>query len=111
MKSLQSKLIVVRDALVSVTNKTYHYRRPSSVQKSFIVWAEDSEDSSFNADNRKAEQQIHGTIDYFTLEEFDPLVDSVQNALAAVPAPFRLNSVTYEDDTKLIHYEWEFWVI
>ena len=76
MQSLQNKLMRVRDALVSVTAKTYHYRRPSTVQKEYIVWAEYSEDASFNADNRKAEQQIHGTIDYFTQKEFDPLIEA-----------------------------------
>ena len=111
MQSLQNKLMRVRDALVSVTAKTYHYRRPSTVQKEYIVWAEDSEDASFNADNRKAEQQIHGTIDYFTQQEFDPLIDSIQNALDEARVSFRLNAVDYEDDTKLIHYEWEFWAV
>lgn len=111
MQSLQNKLMRVRDALVSVTAKTYHYRRPSTVQKEYIVWAEDSEDASFNADNRKAEQQIHGTIDYFTQKEFDPLIDSIQNALDEARVSFRLNAVDYEDDTKLIHYEWEFWAV
>lgn len=111
MQSLQAKLSRVRDALVSVTSKTYHYRRPSTVQKNYIIWAEDSEDNSFEADNIKAEQQIHGTIDYFTQTEFDPIVDAVQEALLSVRVSFRLNSVDYEDDTKLIHYEWEFWVV
>ncbi len=111
MQSLQNKLMRVRDALVSVTAKTYHYRRPSTVQKEYIVWAEDSEDASFNADNRKAEQQIHGTIDYFTQKEFDPLIDGIQNALDEARVSFRLNAVDYEDDTKLIHYEWEFWAV
>lgn len=111
MQSLQNKLMRVRDALVSVTANTYHYRRPSTVQKEYIVWAEDSEDASFNADNRKAEQQIHGTIDYFTQTEFDPLIDGIQDSLDDARVSFRLNAVDYEDDTKLIHYEWEFWVV
>lgn len=69
------------------------------------------EEESFDADNRKSEQQIHGTIDYFTQTEFDAITDSIQNALDEAEVGFRLNSVDYEDDTKLIHYEWEFWVV
>ena len=111
MQSLQTKLSRVRDALVGVTEQCYHFRRPGNVTKNYLVWAEDSEDDSFNADTRKAEQQIHGTIDYFTQIEFDPLVDAVQDALNDAFIGFRLKSVDYEDDTKLIHYEWEFWVV
>ena len=110
MMSIQTKLRSVRDALVGVTAACYHYRRPPAAPKSsYIVWAEDSEDQSFEGDNRKLEQQIHGTVDYFTLKEFDPLVDAVQDALVSAGVGFRLNSVQYEDDTNLIHFEWEFW--
>lgn len=110
MMSMQNKLKTVRDALLTVTDKCYHYRRSGSIKTGYIVWAEDSEDGSFDGDNRKGEQQIHGTIDYFTLIEFDPVVDAVQNALNAAGIGFRVNSVQYEDDTNLIHYEWDFWV-
>lgn len=111
MRSLQSKLITVRDALLTVTASCYHYRRPAEIEKNYIIWQEDSEEESFDADNRKREQQIHGTIDYFTQTEFDAVTDSIQNALDDAEVGFRLNSVDYEDDTKLIHYEWEFWVM
>lgn len=111
MKSIQNNLLAVRDALVGVTDACYHYRRPPSAEKNkYIIWAEDSEDGSFDGDNRKQEQQIHGTVDYFTLTEFDETVDGIQEALWAAGIGFRLNSVQYEDDTNLIHYEWEFWV-
>ena len=64
-----------------------------------------------DAENRKAEQQIHGTIDYFTRAEFDTNVDRIQEALNAAGIGFRINSVQYEDTTNLIHYEWEFWAV
>ena len=110
MMSMQNKLKTFRYALLTVTDKCYHYRRSGNIKTGYIVWAEDSEDGSFDGDNRKGEQQIHGTIDYFTLKEFDPVVDAVQNALNAAGIGFRVNSVQYEDDTNLIHYEWDFWV-
>ena len=112
MMSIQTKLRAVRDALVGVTDRCYHYRRPPAAPKSnYIIWAEDSEDGSFDGDNRKQEQQIHGTVDYFTLKEFDPVVDAIQEALLIPCTGYRLNSVQYEDDTNLIHFEWEFWVV
>ena len=71
----------------------------------FCVWAEDGE-NGFNAGNRKAEQAITGTVDYYTLREYDPAVDDIQTALNALRIPWRLNSVQYEDATNLIHWEW-----
>ena len=109
MKSLNDILKGVRDALLTVTNACYHYRRPPKPVESYIVWAEDSEAESMDAENRKAEQQIHGTIDYFTRTEFDANVDRIQEALNDAGIGFRLNSVQYEDETDLIHFEWEFW--
>lgn len=112
MKSIQQNLKKVQDALYGVTENAFHYRRPKSAPKSsYIVWTEDGEDGSFNAGNSKREQQIHGTIDYYTLMEFDPLADGIQEALSGLDgAGWRLNSIQYEDETNLIHYEWEFWV-
>lgn len=112
MMSIQTKLRTVRDALVGVTDACYHYRRPPAAPKSnYIIWAEDSEDGSFDANNRKQEQQIHGTVDYYTLTEFDPVVDAIQEAFVSAGIGFRINSVQYEDDTNLIHYEWDFWAV
>lgn len=110
--SIQTKLRTVRDALVGVTDACYHYRRPPAAPKSnYIIWAEDSEDGSFDTNNRKQEQQIHGTVDYYTLTEFDPVVDAIQEAFVSAGIGFRINSVQYEDDTNLIHYEWDFWAV
>jgi len=111
MKSMQNNLMRVRDAMLTVDVPCYHYRRPAEVQKQYIVWQEDSEGDSFDASNVKQEQQIHGTTDYFTQTEFDTAVDAIQNAFNAAEIGFRLNRVEYEDETRLIHYEWEWWVV
>lgn len=73
---------------------------------SYAVWAEDSEGSSIEADNRKGEQSIQGTLDYFTKTDKDPKVDEIQEAFKAAEISFYLESVQYEDETKYIHYEW-----
>jgi hypothetical protein len=46
------------------------------------------------------------TIDYFTLTEFDAMVDAIQEALSDAEVAWHLNSFQYEDETKLQHYEW-----
>lgn len=105
------KLKKVRDALLSVSGYVYHYRKPESVKTApWIVWQEDGEGMTGAADNRRLPYQTaHGTIDLFTLTEYDETVDAIQNALDnADGIAWRLNSVQYEDETNLIHYEWEF---
>lgn len=106
--SLQTKLRVIQTALVGVTENTFHYWR-SKAEPPYLIWAEDGEDNSFHSGNHKREQQIHGTIDYFTKTEFDSTIDDVQDVLNSVMCGWRLNSVEYEEDIGLIHYEWEWW--
>lgn len=111
MKSLNLNLKRIRDALntTSATGRVYHYTRPSDITTSWIVWQEDGESSSLAVNNHKTEQQIHGTIDCYSLEEYDGLFDEVQDALNIVPnLGWSLLSVDYEDETNLIHYQWEF---
>ena len=108
MISLTNKLQAVQTALTAATTKCYHYRKPEGVSDKYIVWQEDSEQDSFAGNNRKEEQQIHGTVDYFTTQEYDTTIDSIQTALDGV-CGWRLHEVLYEDETNLIHYEWEFW--
>lgn len=111
MKSLQEQLKRLRDILNSTSGKgrIYHYTRPKDIAKHWVTWQEDGEGESSDADNVKTYQQVHGTIDLFTRTEYDPLVDEIQEALnAAEHVGWVLNSVQYEDETNLIHYEWGF---
>lgn len=108
MTSMQERLREVKEMLVALTPDTYHYFR--AVKKTrYIIWAEDTEDNSFHADNKKQRQGIHGTIDLFTNQEYDPLADRIQDGLNGLErCAWALNSVQYEDETNLIHYEWDF---
>lgn len=113
MMSLSQNLKKIRDALktTSASDRVFHYRRPKGNYSSWIVWQEDGEAESHESNNRKGEQQIHGTIDCFSLEEYDDLFDEIQDALNSVQnVGWSLLSVQYEDETNLIHYEWEFYV-
>lgn len=105
MRNTQSKLNVIKDALLTVTDNVGHYEAMDKKDK-YIVWAEDSEGSSVEGDNRKKYQSIQGTIDYYSKEEFDPNVDKIQEALTAAGISFYLNSVQYEEETGFVHHEW-----
>lgn len=99
------KLSDIRDALLTVTQDTFHYFAHKKPNK-YIVWAEDTEANSIHADNEKIDQVIQGTIDYFTKTEFDPNFDLIQDKLNSIGLSWRLNSIQYEDDTGYIHFEW-----
>ena len=106
---MQDKIKIIPEILLEITENVEHYDVIHKTDK-YIVWAEDSEGSSLEADNYKAEQSIQGTIDYFTKQEYDENVDKIQAALVANRISFYLNSVQYESPDEgyagYIHYEW-----
>lgn len=108
---MQSKLKIIPEILLTVTDNVSHYKAMNQTDK-YIVWAEDSEGESVEGDDRKINQSIQGTIDYFTKEEFDSNVDKIQDVLKDACISFYMNSVQYEDrddsGTGYIHYEWVF---
>lgn len=111
MTSMKNKLIPIRDMLVGILpDATYHYWRKVS-KKRYIIWAEDREENSLNLDNKKAIQQVTGTIDLFTQTEYDPIADEIQEGLNELEIGWTLLDVNYEEETKLIHWEWEFKVV
>lgn len=106
--SLQMKLKQIGDAYSeSLGAIVFHYFRPKGMN-TMLIWQEDSEVQPFNADNAKAEQTIHGTTDYYTPVEYDTIIDTIQGINDTLfGSGWSLLSVQYEEDTKLIHYEWE----
>lgn len=102
----------IRDALVSIDNlKVYHYWR-TNIEPPYCIWQEDGEGDSFWDSNHQSEQVITGTIDYFTLIEFDNTVEKIQTVLNSIEnCGWKLNSVSYEEDTNFIHFEWNFEIV
>lgn len=99
-----NKIYRIRDALLTVSKDVYHFEALKKKDK-YIVWAEDVEGNSGHADNKK-NQVIQGTIDYFTKDDADSVVEEIQGALELYEISYKLNSVQYEDETEYIHYEW-----
>lgn len=100
-----SKIKQIRDALLTITDNVYHYEAMDRPDR-YIVYAEESEGSSQESDNKKTEQSIQGTIDYFTKTEWDEFSDQIQTVLADAKISFYLNSVQFEEETGYTHYEW-----
>lgn len=102
---MQAKLLTIKNALVALTSKCYHYHAPSKTAPTYIVWAEDGLDN-LHGDNKACEGIIQGTVDIYSKTEFDTLFDGVSSALEGIGCSVELNSVQYEEDTGIIHYEW-----
>ena len=109
---MNSKLMKIRDALTSIDGlKVYHYWRTRQ-NPPYCIWQEDGEGESLHTNNHKSEQVISGTVDYFTLNEYDQNIENIQETLNSLEnCGWRLNSVQYEEDTNLIHYEWSWEIV
>ena len=105
-----SKIKVVRDALVPIGPKVYHYYADSP-QGNYIVWTEDNQGEVLHGDGGLEEQGIQGTIDYFTQDEYDETADKIQEALLKAKIPFAITSIQEEESTGYIHYEWVWEVV
>lgn len=110
MKIMLSSLETVMNALLTVTEDVYHYTAQEDSTR-YIVWAEDMEVASLEADNWKPGQTIEGTVDLYTKDEDDAWINGIPDALNAARIGWTLNTVQYEDETRFIHYEWLFRVL
>lgn len=100
-----SKIRAIPDLMRKVTERVYHYYAMNEDDQ-YIVWAEESESGANEGDNRKLNQTIQGTIDYFTKMDMDENVDKIQSLLNGAGISFYLSSVQFEEETGYIHYEW-----
>lgn len=88
----------------------YHVRKPADKETPYAVWIE-SGDASFNSDNQRSERVLEGTLDFYTLEDLDPALDLLEEAMCKMGASWQLVAVQDEPETNLIHYTWEWTVM
>ena len=116
MVSLQNKLRQIGRAFNNaLPGIVFHYHRPPANVfdgSAWLVWAEDFEENSFHGDNKKHEQVLHVSADYYTKTNYDANLDVVQDVLNDVlNVPWYIEAVQYEEDTELIHYTFSFEVV
>ena len=98
--SFQTKLKTISDALTSIAGlNVYHYWR-FGVDAPYCIWQEDGE-TSFEANNHKAEQGITGSVDYFTLTEYDgkPVIAEAFAAIGISNTSVSAGAVHFAQDT------------
>lgn len=62
--------------------------------------------NALRAGDRLGEKIPEGTIDWFTRNPASAMPGSIEATLDSLGASWYLNSVQYESDTGLIHFEW-----
>lgn len=93
------------DALVTVLPATYHDEAAPDHPDCYLVWQLDGSNSLY-ANNEVSESSAVLTLDFFTIQEFDPSVDALQALYNQEQVAWYLNSCQYEKDTGLTHWEW-----
>lgn len=80
--------------------------RPSS---DYGVYQLDFEVGAVEGDNNKVQRCYEGSVDAFLHAPNKELIENIESALQSVcQGSWKLNSIQYEQDTRLIHYEWVF---
>jgi len=73
------------------------------------VYTLDSAAGSVWADGKMREQALEGTIDLFSKSGGVANLNLIQQAINSIDGlSWYLNSIQYENDTRLMHYEWVF---
>lgn len=102
--SLTTTLEKLSQGLAALGGNVYHHWRPD-LETPCTVWAEDGA-NAFAADGSTAEQALAGTVDYFTPNDIDPMVDAIQERMTRMGLTWGLNSIQHEPETGLHHWEW-----
>ena len=95
----------LKELLLIVGVPVYHYEGFQETGN-YIVWAEDSQGSASYSDDSMSNRTIQGTIDYFTQEENDKIVEVIEEKLNSADLSWQLGSIQHEKETGYIHYEW-----
>lgn len=95
----------LRAALAALTDRCYHFTARPNTAPPYLVWSEDG-DNDLSSDDVHACRAYQCSIDLYTRAENDPLMAKVPQALETLGASYYLNSVQFEEETELIHYEW-----
>lgn len=100
------RLSDVAAALLTVTSRVYRYTAIATPTFPYIVWQDEMESGSLSGDGRKIGRILEGSIDLYSKRPDDPFINAIEKALNDAGICFRLNSIQYEQDTKIIHHEW-----
>lgn len=87
------------------------YAWDSPPDADYAVLSLDGGPSVIWADDHMTEQALEGTVDLFTRSADREKMEQIQSVINALPGvAWRFSSLQYENDTRLLHWEWVFQV-
>ena len=79
---ITSKAKAMRDLLLSCgTDNVFHVYRPEGSPEKYIIWQEEGEENSHHCDDKKSEYKMNFSIEVYTKDEYDEVIDAVYLAL------------------------------
>lgn len=99
-------LTTLIEALAALCPETHHFYAPPNTMPPYLVWAEDG-GNDLGANNQHVERAVTGSLNLFTRDEADPLIRGVRSLMDRLPVAYSLISVSWEEETGLIHYSWD----
>lgn len=80
-------------------------------QSSYLVTRIGGQETALWSDNQMEEQELNCTVDLFAYHsEGEEIAASVQSVLNSLGIRWELTSIQWEDDARLNHWEWTFFV-
>jgi hypothetical protein len=95
----------LKAALDATGYRFAHYAWSKAPTGDYGVFGEEGA-SDFIADGQHLEKGVTGYVDYFTRDDSGVPQKTIEAALRGLNIPWYLNTISYENDTGYIHYEW-----
>lgn len=100
-------LTTLIELLAALTPRCFEYFAAPNTKAPYIVWGV-NDTNDFEADGKHTNRASVGSIDLFTKSSGDALIEKIEAALEEADVAWDVESIQYEDETGLIHYEWSF---
>lgn len=99
----------VRDALLSVIERTYHYHEQAGCDLPYAIYGETGAPVVVSGDDEPTILAVRGEIYYYTAEEFDAKVDEICDALTAAGVSWSVEAIGYTAEDRRLTYQihWE----
>jgi len=95
----------LKTALDGTGYKFAHHAWSKAPAGDYGVYAEEGANDLL-ANGEHIEKAINGYIDYFTRDDSLTPKRTIEAVLHELGIPWSLNTISYEQDTGFIHYEW-----
>lgn len=99
----------VRDALLSVVERAYHYHEQTGCDLPYAIYGETGAPVVVSGDDAPTILAVRGEIYYYTDAEFDEKVDEICDALTDAGVSWSLDAIGYTPEDGRISYQihWE----